>query len=291
MSPLPKDVRLLLKSFGPSADLQVNKASKEAFVQLIEPGPAVRETFDVAYGDHPRQRLDIYRPIADGPAPIVLYVPGGGFTGGDKRQDEHFFGNLGRFFARNGVACLTMNYRLAPDFPWPSAAQDIQHVVRWIKANAGQWGGDGARLTVFGHSAGAAHVASYVFDPDLRGADEIAATVLSSGLYLLRASEMRPNVAQYFGTDATTFARRSAISHVAGSRIPVLLSVAAYDPTALATPTFDMAAELTRRDGHPPPILRLDDHNHFSYICGVGTRDTRFSAPLLDFVLRSGRDD
>jgi len=289
MSPLPEDLRALLKSFGASADPAVNKASKAAFVPLIEAGASVRESLDVAYGDHPRQLLDIYHPNAPGPCPIVLYVPGGGFTGGDKRQDQHFFGNVGRFFARNGVACVTMNYRLAPEFTWPSAGEDIKAVVQWIKVNAGLVGGDGEEITVFGHSAGAAHVASYIFDPDLRGADDVAATVLGSGLFVLRPSEMRPNVIQYFGNDEATFSRRSALSHVAGTKIPVLLSVAEYDPTPLAAPAFELACELTRRDGHPPQFLRLDDHNHFSYICGIGTKDERFSAPLLDFVKRCGR--
>ena len=288
MSPLPTDLRALLKSFGPSSEPEVNKASKAAFAPIIESGPAVRESRDVSYGDHERQKLDIYHPVGAATGALVLYVPGGGFTGGDKRQDENFFGNVGRFFARHGVACVTMNYRLAPEFPWPSAAQDIQSAVRWVKAHAQEIGGDPSRLIVFGHSAGAAHVASYVFDPDLRGADEIAATILGSGVYVLRASEMRANVAKYFGNDESSFTRRSALSHVQGTRVPVLLAVAEYDPIPLATPTFELAAELTRRDGHPPRFLRLDDHNHFSYICSIGTRDERFSKPVLDFVLNGG---
>ena len=132
-------------------------------------------------------------------------------------------------------------------------------------------------------------MASYIFDPDLRGDLDVAATVISSGLYVLRTSEMRPNVAQYFGNDEATFARRSAVSHVVGTKIPVMLTVAELDPVPLSTPTFEMAIALTRRDGHAPRLLRLDDHNHFSCICSIGTADTRFSAPLLDFVRSSGR--
>jgi carboxylesterase type B len=141
-----------------------------------------------------------------------------------------------------------------------------------VLEHAPRFGGDPSRITIFGHSAGAAHVASYVFDPDLRGDVDVARAVLSSGLYVLRASEMRPNVAQYFGSDEATFARRSAVAHVAGTTIPVMLTVAELDPVPLATPTFEMAIALTRRDGHAPRLLRL------------GTQDTRFSAPLLDFV-------
>ena len=286
---MPTHVREAIQSMGAGAQPELNKATKALFVPLIENGAPVKETRDIPYGDHPRQRLDVYHPDDAKCAAIVVYVPGGGFTGGDKRQDENFFGNIGRFFARNGVIAVLAHYRLAPEFAWPCAAQDIKRAVAWAKENATRLGGDPSRVIVFGHSAGAAHMASYVFDPDLRGHEEVAAAVLSSGLYVLRASEMRPNVAQYFGDDETTFDRRSAVSHVAGTKIPVLLTLAELDPVALATPTYELAIALTRRDGHSPPLLRLDDHNHFSCICSIGTSDERFSAPLLDFVLRAGR--
>jgi triacylglycerol lipase len=286
---LPANVRDALLAMGPGAEPELNKKTKAMFAPLIIPGEEVETRLDVAYGAHPRQQLDLYLAKGAKGAPIAIYIPGGGFTGGDKRQDATFFGNVGRFFARHGVIGVTANYRLAPEFTWPSAAQDVKAVVAWVKAHAAELGGDPSRITLFGHSAGAAHAASYVFDPDLRGHEEIAAAVLASGLYVLRASEMRPNVAQYFGTDEATFERRSAVSHVAGTKIPVMVSVAALDPTQLATPGFELARALTRRDGHPPHFLRLDDHNHFSCICSIGTHDERFSGPLLDFVKTAGR--
>ncbi|MFZ9500686.1 MAG: alpha/beta hydrolase [Beijerinckiaceae bacterium] len=287
---LPAHIRDAIQSMGAGAEPELNKKTKAMFAPLIEAGEDVQARLDVAYGAHPRQQLDVYLPKeAVKGAPIAIYIPGGGFTGGDKRQDATFFGNVGRFFARRGVIGVTANYRLAPEFTWPSAAQDVKAAVAWVKAHAAELGGDPARVTLFGHSAGAAHAASYVFDPDLRGHEEIAAAVLASGLYVLRASEMRPNVAQYFGSDETTFERRSAVSHVANTRIPVMVSVAELDPTPLATPGFELARALTRRDGHPPRFLRLDDHNHFSCICSIGTQDERFSGPLLDFVKSAGR--
>ena len=97
-------------------------------------------------------------------------------------------------------------------------------------------------------------------------------------------SDMRPNVAQYFGTEEASFERRSAISHVGDTKIPILLTTAEFDPTPLATPTFEMAAALTRRDGQPPKIMWLEDHNHYSCIASLGTSDTRYSGAILDFV-------
>ncbi|MBX9759962.1 MAG: alpha/beta hydrolase [Beijerinckiaceae bacterium] len=276
-----------IREMGAAAEPAINKASKAMFAPLLESSEGVRQTLDMAYGAHERQTLDVYCADGVSGAQIVLYVPGGGFTGGDKRQDDFFFGNVGRFLARRGVIGVTMNYRLAPDFTWPAAAQDVKAAVAWIKANAHAFGGDPSRLVVFGHSAGAAHAGTYVFDPDLRGDLDVRAAVLSSGLYVLRAADMRPNVAQYFGGDEGKFQRRSALTHVGGTTVPVFLSVAEFDPVPLATPTFELAAALTRRDGHPPQIMRVDGHNHFSYISSIGSPDVRFSDALLSFVLKS----
>ena len=281
---MPEEIRSAIRDMGPGAQPELNLRTKALFVPLIDRPAGIQEHFDITYGTHPRQKLDVYtRPGLTG-APVAIYIPGGGFTGGDKRQDDVFFGNVGRFFASHDVVGITANYRLSPEVAWPAASQDLAELVRFVKANVARFGGDPNRIVIFGHSAGAAHVASYVFDPELQGHAEVAGVVLSSGLYVLRRSEMRPNVAQYFGDDDATFERRSAVSHVAGTKVSVLLTVAEYDPVYLATPTFEMAIALTRRDGHAPPLLRLDDHNHFSCICGIGTRDTRFSAPLLAFV-------
>ena len=284
MSSMPEEIRRALKEMGPGATLEMNVRSKAMFAPLVEPVEGVVERLDQAYGDHPRQHFDVYaQPGASG-APIVIYIPGGGFSGGDKRQDETFFRNVGRFFASKGLVGITANYRLSPEVSWPAASQDLAALVAHVKAHAATFGGDAQRIVIFGHSAGAAHVASYVFDPDLRGHDEVAGAILASGLYVLRQEELRPNVALYFGEDEATFARRSALSHVAGTKVPVLLSVAEFDPVSLATPTFEMAIALTRRDGAPPPVLRIDDHNHFSCICGIGTKDERFSGALLAFI-------
>ena len=285
MSHMPDHIRKSIREWGSGAGLELNVNTKALYAPLLASGAGVTQEIDIAYGPDARQRLDVYH-VADGKSgkAIVVYIPGGGFTGGDKRQDDSFFGNVGRFFARQGMVAITANYRLAPEFSWPSAGQDVQSAVRWIKANAARFGGDAKRVVIFGHSAGAAHVASYLFDPDLRGGDEVIGGVIASGLYALRREEMRPNVAQYFGDDDATFHQRSALSHVGASKVPVFLAVAEFDPVYLATPTFEMARALALRDGKAPPIVRLEDHNHFSTMCTFGTQDACFSAPLMRFI-------
>ena len=76
----------------------------------------------------------------------MIYVPGGGFTGGDKGA----FGNIGGYFARAGMLAITMNYRLAPEVQWPAGAMDVAAVVDWVRAQAASFSADGAPIILFG---------------------------------------------------------------------------------------------------------------------------------------------
>lgn len=96
----------------------------------------------------PRGRL-----VHDGAAgdPLLVFFHGGGFVWGD--LDSH--DALCRFLAEHaGVRVLSVDYRLAPEHPFPASAQDAVAAYRWVVANAGWLGADVRRLAVGGDSAG-----------------------------------------------------------------------------------------------------------------------------------------
>jgi triacylglycerol lipase len=62
----------------------------------------------------------------------------------------------------HGLVGVTINYRLAPQYQWPSGIEDLTLVVAWLKSHIAQYGGDPNKIFLWGHSAGAAHVADYV---------------------------------------------------------------------------------------------------------------------------------
>ncbi|MBV8549941.1 MAG: alpha/beta hydrolase [Acidobacteriaceae bacterium] len=112
----------------------------ESATDRTVPGPA---------GDIP---VRIYRPKVNGrDLPVVLYVHGGGFVSGD--LDTH--DPLCRMLANHVSAMVVaVNYRRAPEHPYPAAAQDCFAVLNWLAANANSIGGDRERLAVAGDSAG-----------------------------------------------------------------------------------------------------------------------------------------
>ncbi len=278
------DIRSALAAMPVSLDPKYSVETKNLYTPLhADIAAGVTTSLDLDYGPHERQKLDVYSVEGSTPRAILIYVPGGGFTGGDKRS----FANIGSTFARRGMLGITMNYRLTPEVQWPAGAQDIASVVAWAKANAAKYDANPNRIVVFGHSAGASHCATYLFDPELRGDTQVAGGVLVAGpAYTVtqQVIDAGANMRSYFGGDAATFARRSAVKHVAGTKVPVLLAFAEHDPHFLVTPTLELAIAVARRDGKSPPLLRLEGHNHFSPPCSIGTSDDDLGGAITRFV-------
>jgi triacylglycerol lipase len=216
---------------------------------------------------------------------VLLFVPGGGFVRGDKRADDVFYGNLARWFAAEGFVAVTMNYRLAPEHAWPSGAQDVGSALRWIVANISRHGGDPHNILLFGQSAGATHVSTFLYHPKLfTPIAGIRGAVLASGFYRMSEEQRAPNLLAYFGTDAAQYADRSPLTHVAHNKVPVLLTLAEFDPAALAAPTYLLAEAITRRDGRPPEVVWMKGHNHVSTVFSFGTEDESFGRKIVAFA-------
>lgn len=117
-----------------------------------------RKWLDLTYASRsPAQMLDIYLPDeGDGPFPIILYIHGGGFAIGDKR-DFHvlsFLKGLG-----HGYAVVSVNYRLSGEAIFPAGLQDIKAAIRWLRANSEQYHLDGNRIAACGGSSGGNYAA------------------------------------------------------------------------------------------------------------------------------------
>ncbi|MFC5969735.1 alpha/beta hydrolase [Halomarina salina] len=118
-------------------------------------GPAMDLVRDLAFdgpsGDVP---VRIYRPDADAdaPMPVLVYYHGGGWTLGNLDSID---GACRELADRTGCLVVSVDYRLAPEHPFPAAVDDAYAAVRWVAANAASFGGDPERVGVAGTSAGA----------------------------------------------------------------------------------------------------------------------------------------
>jgi acetyl esterase/lipase len=118
---------------------------------------------NVPYGTHHQQRLDIWkRPEVSG-APVIVYVHGGAWVFGDKREQGRPM--LHEFVARDWVV-VSVNYRLAPQSRWPAPMQDISSAMSWIRRNIALYGGDPDRIIIAGALAGGQIAALHALTAD-----------------------------------------------------------------------------------------------------------------------------
>lgn len=121
--------------------------------QTVQQAPRLPPTIaDFAYGAHERQVLDFYRAESSSPTPLVLYIHGGGFTGGNKRGINQ---PTLRQLLEVGISVAAINYRLAGQVPLPAAHRDVQRALQTLRTKAPEWNFDKNQVGAFGGSAGA----------------------------------------------------------------------------------------------------------------------------------------
>lgn len=126
----------------------------------ITPDQQVRVVRNVAYGQHPRQMLDIYQPALQGQYPVVVFVYGGSWQNGDRAG----YGFVGKRLAQAGYVTVVIDYRLAPEYRYPAFVQDTADAIGWTYRQIAQYGGDPMRMSVMGHSAGAFNAITAIDD-------------------------------------------------------------------------------------------------------------------------------
>jgi acetyl esterase/lipase len=179
-----------------------------------------------AYGDDPRQTLDVYR--ADGPvhdAPVIVMVHGGGWITGDKAARGVAGAKAVRWLAR-GFVFVSVNYRFVPDVDVRTQADDVARALATVQAKARSWGGDPDRIVLMGHSAGAHLAVLVAADPaHWRLAPWLGTVALDSGAYDVEALMRQRHFALYdqaFGRDPAVWAAVSPKAVVRPGAPPVL---------------------------------------------------------------------
>src|SRR5262245_57400817 len=97
-----------------------------------------------------RQTLDVYAPTKGKNLPVVVWIHGGGWQAGDKKEVHH----KPQAFADKSFVFVSINYRLLPKATIKQMAQDVAKAIRWVHDHARDYGGDPSTMIVMGHSAG-----------------------------------------------------------------------------------------------------------------------------------------
>ncbi|MDB5662846.1 MAG: alpha/beta hydrolase [Sphingomonas bacterium] len=279
---VPPEIAAKVRAAGQAMDPSAGQLYAPMFGK--EPWAGAKLTRDIAYGPDPLQTLDVFSPPgARGKRPVLLFVHGGGFTRGDK-HGAFYPDNITLWGARNGMVGVNINYRLAPKDAWPAGAKDLAAAIAWTRANIARYGGDPDRIILWGHSAGANHVADYVAHPEVQGpeARAVKGAILLSAFYGAAPNAGSPHA--YYGQDQTLQSAASSITGLGQSSIPLFVANAEFDPEQFKTYATTMREALCKTPGRCPQYVYLKDHNHFTEGMAVGTADQSLTGPLLKWI-------
>jgi acetyl esterase/lipase len=126
-----------------------------------------KKLIGVAYGKHPRQVLDFYQAASDKPTPVVFYIHGGGWQGGDKKTNP-------KAFLDKGISVVAINYRYVKHGvedkvvpPVKAPLEDAARALQFVRSKAKEWNLDKTRIGATGGSAGGCSSLWLAFHPDM----------------------------------------------------------------------------------------------------------------------------
>lgn len=258
-------------------------------LNVLTPGGTHTRTADVAYGDGPRQKLDIYRPVQPAPAggwPVAVFFYGGSWNSG-ARGDYAF---VGEALAARGILTLVADYRLYPEVRYPDFLRDSAAALAWGLAHASSLGGNPRRVFVMGHSAGAYNAAMLALDARwLQGnpagahePTELAGFIGLAGPYDFLPMTNEDTQPVFFHPNYP--AGSQPVSHVSRTAPPTFLGAARDD--RLVDPQRNTLGLANRLQAlHVPVTVKTYDGVSHATLIGAFGAPLRWLAPVLDDVV------
>ena len=270
-------VRLMVEQFSP------------VLAQAPREGIAVAR--DLPYGNHERQCLDVYAPQAPAgaPRPVVLFVHGGAFVDGHRNRSGEVYANVCLYFARHGCVAVNMEYRLAPESPYPGGVEDVARAVAWTREHIARHGGDPGQIFLMGHSAGAAHAAGYAYDAARHppGGPGLAGLIVVSGRVRADNRPDNPNarkVEAYYGTDASAYEAVSPVNLAGADSVPTLVAFAEFENPLIDAYCLELAWKLAAAKRRAPRLAYARGHNHTSIIAHINTAEDALGGEIRAFM-------
>ena len=149
------------KAFREKQRGRQEKTDRKVDVGQSRPKPTFA---DVKYGPHERNVLDIYQAKSDKPTPLVVYIHGGGFVGGDKKGVAPAIVDK---CLQSGVSVAAINYRFLEHAALPDILRDSARAIQFLRFNCSKYNIDKKRIASYGGSAGAGTSLWLAFHDDL----------------------------------------------------------------------------------------------------------------------------
>lgn len=247
-----------------------------------------------------RQVLDIYAPQGAKNLPVVFWIHGGGWQGGDKSSVQL----KPQAFVDKGYVFVSTNYRLLPHVDMATIVGDIAKSIHWVHDHIADYGGDPQRLLVMGHSAGAQLAALVSIDERYLKAEGLSLSIIKACVpvdgdtydvpAIIETAETRRRVhglpqakfghREKFGNDPAKHRDFSAVTHVAKNKgIPpfFILHVAEHPDTSSQAQRL---GNTLREAGLPATVFGAKETTHNKVNADLGRPDDPATTALFEFL-------
>jgi acetyl esterase/lipase len=231
--------------------------------------------------DPERHKLDLYFPKGQKDFPVLVWAHGGGWTKGDKRS----FAKQGQTFAKNGVAVVSVGYRLSPKVQHPAHAQDVAKAIAFTHQHIAHRGGSPDQIFISGHSAGGHLVALIGTDESYLKAEKLSLANIKGVIPVSGVYTIRPGRGQVFGSDEEVCRQASPLTHVSGNDPPFLILYADKDspPMAKMADEFSQALQETKCEA---ACMKINDRTHGSIATNIANLDDPATQAILTFIAK-----
>jgi acetyl esterase/lipase len=260
----------------------------------------VKRNIPYANPAHERQVLDVYSPGQAKNLPVVFWIHGGGWQGGDKTSVQI----KPQFFMDKGFVFVSTNYRLLPSVDMATIVRDVALAIHWVHDHIAEYGGDPNRLFIMGHSAGAQLAALVCTDDRYLQAEGLSLAIakgcvpVDGDTYdvpaIIETAETRRRVhglppvkfghREKFGNDPAKLRDFSAVNHVARDKgIPpfLILHVAEHPDTSAQAQRL---GNVLKDAGVPVTVFGGRETTHNKINADLGLPQDPATKALLEFL-------
>ncbi|MCR4523049.1 alpha/beta hydrolase [Bosea sp. 47.2.35] len=248
----------------------------------LRPGGLTEGARDVAYGAHPRQRMDIYVPQGGGGTlkPVVFFIYGGSWANGAKES----YSFVGDALSARGFVTVIADYRLVPEVRFPVFIEDGALALRFVRDNIARFGGAPRDLHLMGHSAGAYNAMMLTLDKRYLAAvgmrsGDIRATIGLSGPYDFLPFDI--DVTKEAFGNARDPARTQPINFARSDAPPIFLATGSDDTTVLPRNSERLALALSKAGSRSVSLKIYPGLGHAGTATAL-SRLLEWQAPVLD---------
>ncbi|OBQ70367.1 alpha/beta hydrolase [Mesorhizobium erdmanii] len=250
------------------ADIAARSAATRATLPMVG---------DLAYGEHPAEKLDLFFPPGrGGNLPVHIFIHGGYWRMFSKSDYSYVADTV----TKAGAIAVIVDYALMPEVRMAAIVEQIRRAKQWVLDNIASHGGDPGRISLSGHSAGA-HLATFLFE-DTPAPSHVHAALLLGGLYDLKplqTSFLEPLI----GITDEEVADFSPMARSQDPLTAVTILVGAQETPAFHQQAAAFAMHLREQSTKVRDVC-LEDRNHMNSVRDLGISGTQACGCLVELI-------